>query len=168
MEGNRRQAGSRYCLRNGADTQCGLYTAQLTTTLTVQQFRGAINGPADLPGKRVGTIAGSVSVRYLREHNARVVEFTQVREVYQALLDKKVDALLLPGPALRYFQAHEGKGLVKVVGPEFNRGVLGLMFPEGSRLRRPVNAALVAMREDGTYQRLCDKWFGSEVGTTDQ
>lgn len=144
-----------------------LYTAQLTTTLTVQQFRGAINGPGDLPGKRVGTIAGSVSARYLHEHNAKIEEFTQARELYQALLDNKVDAVLLPAPALRYFQAHEGMGLVKVVGPEFNRGVIGLMFPEGSRLRRPVNAALVAMREDGTYQRLSDKWFGSEVRTAD-
>jgi polar amino acid transport system substrate-binding protein len=34
-----------------------LFTAQLTATLTAQQIRGSINGPEDLPGKRVATIA---------------------------------------------------------------------------------------------------------------
>jgi len=32
------------------------YTAQLTTTLTVEQIRGAIEGPGDLPGKQVATL----------------------------------------------------------------------------------------------------------------
>ena len=145
-----------------------LYTAQLTATLTVQQIQGGINGPEDLPGKQVGTLAGTASVTYLRQHNAKLQEFTQLTELYQALVDKKVDAVPLTAPALRYYQTHEGTGLVKTVGPEFNRGVLGFGFPDNSPLRRRVNAELVAMREDGTYQRLYDKWFGGDVRVADQ
>ena len=37
------------------------YTAQLTTTLTVERIRGAIEGPADLPGKQVATTAHSTA-----------------------------------------------------------------------------------------------------------
>jgi polar amino acid transport system substrate-binding protein len=139
-----------------------LYTAQLTSNLTVQQIRGAINGPEDLPGKRVGTYKDSISAEYLRAHNARLQEFTSLDDLTKALLNKKVDAVLLGAPPLRYYAAHEGKGLVKFVGPEFNKGEGAFAFPEGSPLRRPVNAALLAAREDGTYRRLYDKWFGSE------
>ena len=145
-----------------------LYTAQLTATLSDQEIRGDINGPEDLPGKQVGTLAGSASVTYLRQHNAKVEEFTQLTELFQALIDKKVNAVLLTAPALRYYQTHEGTGLVKTVGPEFNRGILGFVFPENSSLRRPVNAELVAMREDGTYQRLYDKWFGGDGRVANQ
>ena len=145
-----------------------LYTAQLTATLTIQEIRGAINGPEDLPGKQVGTLAESVSVKYLREHNVKIQEFTSITELYQALLDKKVDAVLLTAPALRYYQTHDGRGLVKVVGPEFEKGELAFVFPDGSPLRRSVNTALVAMREDGAYERLYDKWFGSDVRAGDQ
>jgi len=51
------------------------YTAQLTTTLTVERISGAIEGPSDLPGKQVATVAGSTAVDYLRQQNAQVQEF---------------------------------------------------------------------------------------------
>src|SRR5947207_4590062 len=38
------------------------FTAAVTSSLTVQQLRGDINGPEDLPGKRVGSVRGSTSV----------------------------------------------------------------------------------------------------------
>lgn len=140
-----------------------LFTAQLTATLTLRQIHGSINGPQDLPGKVVGTLANSVSASYLRERNAKIVEFVHTDEMFGALLDKKVDALLLGAPILSYYAAHEGKGLVKLVGPEFRKGTIGFVFPEGSGLRRQVNHALTAMREDGSYHRILDKWFGGEL-----
>jgi len=140
-----------------------LYTAQLTANLTVHQIRGAINGPEDLPGKQVGTVRGaSVPITYLRGHNAKVLEFSQTGDMFQALLDRKVDALLFPAPVLHYYAAHEGKGLVKLVGPEFDKREVAFAYPEGSPLRRQINSALVAIREDGTYQRIYNKWFGGE------
>jgi len=140
-----------------------LYTAQLTANLTVHQIRGAINGPEDLPGKQVGTIRGaSIPINYLHGYNAKVQEFSQVGDMFQALLDRRADALLFPAPVLRYYAAHEGKGLVKLVGPEFDKREAGFVFPQGSPLRRQINSALVAIREDGTYQRIYEKWFGTE------
>jgi polar amino acid transport system substrate-binding protein len=139
-----------------------LYTAQLTSNITVQQIRGAINGPDDLPGKSVGTIRDSVSAEYLRAHKARVQEFARPGDMYQALIDKRIDAILLAAPPLRYYAAHDGKGLVKLVGVEFNKADGAFVFREGSPLRRAVNTALLEVREDGTYQQIYDKWFGSQ------
>jgi polar amino acid transport system substrate-binding protein len=34
--------------------------------------------------------------------------------------------------------------------------------PLNSPLRRKVDSALVALRDDGTYERLRAKWFGDE------
>ena len=140
-----------------------LYTAQLTANLTVHQIRGAINSPDDLPGKRVGTLKGaSIPISYLRSHNANVQQFIQTGDMFHALIDRKVDAVLFPAPVLRYYAAHEGRGLVKLVGPEFDKREAALVFPVGSPLRRQVNSVLAAIREDGAYQRIYDKWFGSE------
>jgi polar amino acid transport system substrate-binding protein len=140
-----------------------LYTAQLTATLTVEQIRGAINGPGDLPGKKVATLAHSPAATYLQSINAQTQEFQSFEEMYQALLDQKADAVLMASPPLRYFAAHEGKGRVKLVGPEFRKQNLGFVFQLGDPLRRRVSSVLLALREDGTYERLYDKWFGSET-----
>ena len=137
------------------------YTAQLTTTLTVERIRGAIEGPDDLPGKQVATIAGSTAADYLRAQNAEVQEFATPDEVLKALLDKKVEAVVLPAPIALYYAAHAGRGRVKTVGPEFNTAPAAIMVPLDSPLRRKINLALIALRENGTYQRIYDKWFGT-------
>jgi polar amino acid transport system substrate-binding protein len=44
----------------------------------------------------------------------------------------------------------------------FRKEDYGIVFKSGSPLRRDVDGALLAMREDGTYQQLYDKWFGGK------
>ncbi len=137
------------------------YTAQLTTTLTVEQIRGAIEGPDDLPGKQVATVAGTTAADYLRENNAQVQEFPTPDQMFKALHDKKVDAVVSAAPLLLYYAAHEGKGLVKTVGPEFNTAPAAIMVQLDSPLRRKINLALIALRDNGTYRQIYDKWFGA-------
>ncbi len=139
-----------------------LYTAQLTATLTTQQLRGAINGPSDLPGKRVATVTGSTAVRYLQDMGAQVQQFETADDLLTALMDQKVDAVFANAPALRYFASHDGAGRASVVGPEVNRQDIGFVFQLNSPLRRQVNHELIAMRQDGTYERIYETWFGSE------
>jgi polar amino acid transport system substrate-binding protein len=138
------------------------YTAQLTTTLTVQQIRGSIEGPDDLPGKQIAALANSLAVDYLRAHNALLQTFERPAQMYQALLDKKVDALVTPYPILLYYAAHGGKGRVKLVGPTFEAAPVAMLFPLDSPHRRKVDSALVVLRENGTYRQLYEKWFGSQ------
>ena len=138
------------------------FTAQLTASLTLEQIRGAINGPNDLPGKAVATVAGSISVDYLREIGVRPEEFANPEDVYSALLSGRVDAVVLPAPVVRYYAAHDGVGKVKMVGPEFRKSDAAFVLPLDSPLRRKVNSALAALHDDGTYQRLYEKWFGKE------
>jgi polar amino acid transport system substrate-binding protein len=136
-----------------------LYTAQLTATLTVQEIRGTINGPSDLPGKKVATLVGSTSAAYLREIKAEVQEYPTVEEMYQALSEKKVDAVFFSSPTLLNYAAHAGAGKVKLVGPEFRKSDLGFVLQLNSPLRKKINAVLLQMREDGTYNEIYDKWF---------
>ena len=50
---------------------------------------------------------------------------------------------------------------VSVVGPEIRRQEIGFVFQD-SPLRKRVGRALIALREDGTYQQIYERWFGSE------
>lgn len=138
------------------------YTAQLTTTLTVQQIRGSINGPGDLPGKSVATVADTSAADYLRSRNARVQTFERVDQMFQALLDKKVEAAVFEAPVLLYYAAHEGKGRVRTVGPLFDTTMIAALVHVDSPIRRKIDEALLMLREDGTYDRIYAKWFGAD------
>ncbi|HJU63762.1 MAG TPA: transporter substrate-binding domain-containing protein [Candidatus Binatia bacterium] len=137
------------------------FTAAVTSSLTVQQLRGEINGPADLPGKRIASVKGSTSADYLQRRHIEVMEYANIEEAYRALGESKTDAVVYDAPVLLYYASRDGKGKVQVVGSIFRKENYGIVFPPESPYRKPVNEALLKIKEDGTYDRLYTKWFGS-------
>jgi polar amino acid transport system substrate-binding protein len=83
-----------------------------------------------------------------------------MEQAYQALQARSVDAVVYDAPVLLYYAAHEGKGRVQTAGTLFRRENYGIVFPSNSRYRKPVNEALLKLKENGIYDRLYAKWFG--------
>ena len=48
----------------------------------------------------------------------------------------------------------------KIVGPVFELLDFGLALPNGSPRRERLNEVILAMREDGSLQRILDSWLG--------
>ncbi len=140
------------------------FTAGLTSTATVERLRGAISGPQDLPGKRVGTVAHTTSVSYLADHFATPVTFASLEEACAALQDGTVAAVVYDAPALSYYAMQAGRAPVRLIGPAFNRQGYGILFPANDPRRKRVNRALLGLREDGRYDAIHSRWFGSESG----
>ena len=135
------------------------FTANVTASLTVQQLQGEIKGPQDLPGKEVATTVGSTSAMYLKQRQIQPLEFERIEQAYEALLEGRADAVVFDAPVLWYYAAREGKGKVEIVGPVFRKESYGIAFPNNSALRKPVDSALLRLKENGTYQALYEKWF---------
>ncbi|WP_335021462.1 transporter substrate-binding domain-containing protein [Nostoc sp.] len=138
------------------------FTASVTTSLTVQQLQGDIRSIDDLPGKVVATTAGSTAATYLREHHISVSEVPKIEEAYNALQTKEADAVVFDAPVLLYYAANEGKGKVQIVGTILREESYGIILPNNSPYRKPINQALLNLRENGTYQSLYDKWFSAK------
>lgn len=140
------------------------FTAGLTSTATVERLRGAINGPQDLPGKRVGTVAHTTSVTYLADHFATPVAFASLEEACAALEAGTVAAVVYDAPALAYYATQADHAPLRLIGPAFNRQAYGILFAANDPRRKRVNRALLALREDGRYDEIYGRWFGSESG----
>ncbi|MEH1943984.1 MAG: transporter substrate-binding domain-containing protein [Nostoc sp.] len=138
------------------------FTASATTSLTVQQLQGDIRSIDDLPGKVVATTAGSTAAAYLREHKISVLEVNKIEQAYNALQTKKADAVVFDAPVLLFYAANEGKGKVQIVGSILREESYGIILPNNSPYRKPINQALLSLKENGTYQSLYDKWFDTE------
>ena len=55
----------------------------------------------------------------------------------------------------------QGQGKVKTAGPLYEGQQYGIAFAKGSQWVEPANEALKAMHEDGTYDKIHEKWFGA-------
>lgn len=92
------------------------------------------------------------------EQNPRIKLFETFGATVQALLAGDVDLVLTDSVAAQgYIDASEGK--LKVVGEPLGTEDFGFIFPRGSDLVAPVNAAIAALKADGTFDALDKKWF---------
>ncbi len=139
------------------------YTATLTANLTVEKFDAQISTPSDLVGKRVCTVTNTTSAAYLRSAGIEATGAPGITDCYAGLKDGAFDATVFDAPVLRYYAAQDGAGKVQMVGTIFQSEDYGIVFRNGSDLRKQVDDALLSMREDGTYDLIKGKWFGTGI-----
>ncbi|PRY92962.1 amino acid ABC transporter substrate-binding protein (PAAT family) [Hasllibacter halocynthiae] len=92
------------------------------------------------------------------EANPRIVTFETFGAGVQALRTGDVDLVLSDSTAAQgYVGASEGA--LKIVGEPLGTEQFGFIFPKGSDLVAPIDAAIEAMEADGTLDELNRRWF---------
>ncbi|MDP3264852.1 MAG: transporter substrate-binding domain-containing protein [Tabrizicola sp.] len=92
------------------------------------------------------------------EENPRVIKFETFGAGLEALKAGDVDLTLSDSTAANGYVAASNGGL-KIIGEPLASEDFGFIFPKGSDLVAPINAAIAAMRADGTMDVLNQKWF---------
>jgi len=92
------------------------------------------------------------------EANPRIVKFETFGAGVAALKTGDVDLVLTDGTAGNGYVAASDGGF-KIVGEKLGTEDFGFIFPKGSDLVAPINAAIAAMQDDGTIEALNQKWF---------
>jgi polar amino acid transport system substrate-binding protein len=92
------------------------------------------------------------------EENPRVIKFETFGAGLEALKAGDVDLTLSDSTAANGYVAASDGGL-KIIGEPLASEDFGFIFPKGSDLVAPINAAIASMRADGTMDALNQKWF---------
>lgn len=121
--------------------------------------------PKLMMGTQVGTTNYLTAIDLVGEK--RVSSFTEFGLAVQALLAGDVDAVMMDETAGQGYMGVNADKL-ELVGKSISSDQLGFIFPKGSDLVGPVNAALKAMRENGTLDTLAQKYFSSEFKVTQE
>ena len=131
--------------------------------ILVRESNGDVSAFDDLEGKKIGTKIGSTSYDYLvknLEADDGVTPYPGSSDMYMALMSRSIDAVFYDAPNVGYFARTKGEGKVKTVGPLYEGQQYGIALKSGSEWVDDVNEALAAMKEDGTYKTIYEKWFG--------
>jgi polar amino acid transport system substrate-binding protein len=114
-----------------------------------------------LVGAQAGTTNFYVAVYNVLdgdEKNPRIKLFDTFGASVQALKSGDVDTVLMDKTsAAGYIGA--SPGAFKIVGEPLGTEYFGFIFKPGSDLVAPVNAAIKSMKDDGTIDKLNQKWF---------
>ena len=88
----------------------------------------------------------------------RRVVYNEFGALVQALIVGDIDAMPADASAAAGFISTTADA-VKTVGAPISEDEMGLIFPKGSELVEPINAALASMQTDGFLEYLYYKWF---------
>lgn len=116
----------------------------------------------DLNGKVVTLKVGTTPTIYLKEHVpfAELKLFQNLDASFLDVVSGGADAAVYDTPILQYFAKVSGDNKLKVVGHVDTDQHFGIVYPKGSELVDPVNKTLRAMKADGAFDTLYQKWFG--------
>lgn len=92
------------------------------------------------------------------EKNPRIVKFETFGAGLAALQTGDVDLVLSDSTAAHGYVDASG-GALKIIGEPLGSEEFGFIFPKGSDLVAPFDAAIRAMEADGTLETLNRKWF---------
>ncbi|SUB00765.1 Sulfate starvation-induced protein 7 [Pannonibacter phragmitetus] len=92
------------------------------------------------------------------EANPRIKKFETFGAGVAALRAGDVDLVLTDSTAAEGYVS-TSNGTLKIVGEKLGTEDFGFIFPKGSDLAAPVNAAIASMKADGTMAALDKKWL---------
>ena len=118
--------------------------------------------PDDIIGKRVGVEIGSAGDKYVREKYESRVEIKTYDTVFLALKDLengRLDVFVGSVAPMRYIMRN--MPTLKASETWDSRIQAANTRKEDKDLLEEINTHLLAMKKDGTYNKLVSKWFGS-------
>ena len=121
-----------------------------------------ISKPDEIIGKRVGVEIGSAGDKYVREKYESRVEIKTYDTVFLALKDLengRLDVFVGSVAPMRYIMRN--MPTLKASETWDSRIQAVNTRKEDKDLLEEINTHLLAMKKDGTYNKLVSKWFGS-------
>jgi len=134
------------------------FTANITTSLTIRELRGRVQGLNDLYTARVGSISGSEAFDFLAKKGISVIPFESIQEGLLAVGSRKIDAFVMDELILKHMVKSEFPGRVQVLPGTFDEYFVSIALQQNS-LRKPINKALLKFMETENWTELQNRYL---------
>lgn len=132
--------------------------------LIVKDTNTDIKGFADLKGKKAGQSLTSNLADIARTNGAEIIATEGFNQAIDLLVAGRIDATMNDGLSFLDLKKQKPDLPLKVVAEDSNAAANAALFKKGNEeLVQAVNEALAAIKSDGTYLTISEKYFGADV-----
>jgi ABC-type amino acid transport substrate-binding protein len=136
-----------------------VFTANITSSLTVHQLSGNVQGFNDLFRARVGALRNSEGIDFLSRKGISVVPFEHPEQGLRALTGKRIDAFVHDEQLLKHIVRKEFPGKVQVLPDIFDEYFVSMALQPDNPLRKPVNEALLHFMKSPQWTELLNRYL---------
>ncbi len=135
------------------------FTASIAASLTANRLQSSLLGEKRLTELSVGTLEGSTAESLAISRGARLRRFATLDEALLALEAEEVDAVLHDEAVLAH-RARTDHRWMRIAPKPLVRDDYGFAVPSNSKLREPINDALLAILPSSDWQELTRRFLG--------
>lgn len=133
-------------------------TAEVTSSVTSKRLQSQISSASDLSGEDVITYPGTTSWDFLLRNGITPRPVDSIDDAYRQVRSGEAEAFVFDASIIQWLVANRAG--VEVAGPVIQPENYGIVTAQDSPLTETINQALLALRENGTYERLKKSYFG--------
>ena len=137
-----------------------LFTATVTSILTLGSLHGSVNRPTDLAQLRLGAVDGGAGAEYMTRRHMRFTSFQSYEDALAALADDRVDAVVANMPTLRYLVSRQWQGVLHVSPIILEPLLYAIGLQPESPLREPVSREVLRIVEEDRWRDVEQRYLG--------
>jgi polar amino acid transport system substrate-binding protein len=145
----------------GSIVTIAVFTAGITSVLTVKHLQGAVHGFSDLSAVRVGAVIGTSTETTLSRMQIKYRKFATPQDGLKALRARRLDAFVYDKPLLTWVVRQNFSSSVELLETTFEPQEYAFAVPIDSPLRKPVGVAILAAIHSDWWEQTTSRYLGA-------
>ena len=138
-----------------------VFTAAITSALTVRHLQGTVHSVQDLRTVRVGMVKGTSTHDALSELQISAHEYDSARDGLIALRSHKIDAFVYDKPLLSWVVQQQFPSTIEMLDAMFQPQHYAFAIPNDSPLRGALNIAILDAIQSMWWKQTITRYLGS-------
>ena len=138
-----------------------VFTASVTSVLTIKHLQGAVHGLGDLPTVRVGAVAGTSTEEALSRLRISYRKFATPQDGLKALRAHSLDAFIYDKPLLAWMIRQNFASSIELIDTTFDPQEYAFAVPSNSALERTINVAVLDAVHSDWWDQTIFRYLGS-------
>ena len=144
----------------GSIIAIAVFTASITSALTVRHLEGSVHSVTDLVDVRVGVVAGTSAQDALTQMRIKHIPFVSIHDGLAALQKGKIDAFVHDKAILAWAVSRDFPGAIHLLDAMFDPQNYAFMLPPDSPLRKPISITLLETLQGGWWEDVQIRYLG--------
>ncbi|MBX9710326.1 MAG: transporter substrate-binding domain-containing protein [Xanthobacteraceae bacterium] len=140
-----------------------IFTAAVTSALTVRNLQGTVHNVTDLQSVRVGAVLGSSTQDALAQLKVTYQTFDTPLAGLEALRAKKIDAFVYDKPLVAWIVQQRFSSSIEVLDTTFEPQNYAMAVPNGSPLRASLNVAILDAMQSDWWRQTLFRYLGART-----
>jgi len=145
----------------GSIVTIAVFTASITSVLTVKHLQGTVHGVSDLSAVRVGALAGTSTEDTLSHMHIKYRKFTTLQDGLGALRAHKLDAFVYDRPLLAWGIQQGFSSSIELIDASFEPQEYAFAVPGNFPLRKTLDVAILDAIHSDWWKQTTFSYLGA-------